>query len=349
MEEHHARFAEQSAIRAHYRRRQGGGMPSRNILQTTMNRAGQEFGQVVSVFREAATEAWREAQQKQQYDSVRQPSGDAYLGEFGIPTEDSAASSNNDRYDMEYTPLTENEQQPGGNEFVFLENFGLRPRREGWGAAGNLDLYFQHLYMYYYAGGLVPIVCKGVVELVTLFFTLLLSVFLFAAVDWKALSTCTDETTCQANFSSYVNLTRQWQGMSTTTAFVWTWVLILYTVLFAAYSVFAVWNYSNTIRQALQAKWVFEERLGISAQKLQGGVVDWDADVVTKLLEMQQAGTYRIVINDYGPQGLDALIISNRIMRKENFLIALFNSGLLDLTVPCVDSTFFCASLEVCK
>lgn len=132
-------------------------------------------------------------------------------------------------------------------------------------------------------------------------------------------------------------------------AFVWTWVLILYTVLFAAYSVFAVWNYSNTIRQALQAKWVFEERLGISAQKLQGGVVDWDADVVTKLLEMQQAGTYRIVINDYGPQGLDALIISNRIMRKENFLIALFNSGLLDLTVPCVDSTFFCASLEVCK
>ena len=45
---------------------------------------------------------------------------------------------------------------------------------------------------------------KGVVELVTLFITLWLSIFLFVYVDWKGLSTCHGENSCRPNFGDYL-------------------------------------------------------------------------------------------------------------------------------------------------
>ena len=38
----------------------------------------------------------------------------------------------------------------------------------------------------------------------SLFFTLWLSVFLLAYLDWEALATCTDESTCHDSFDRYV-------------------------------------------------------------------------------------------------------------------------------------------------
>jgi len=108
-------------------------------------------------------------------------------------------------------------------------------------------------------------------------------------------------------------------------------------------------QFAHTVQQAMNAKWVYEERLGISARKLLGGAVDWDRDVVSKLVALQQSGEYRVAIHNSG-QDLDALVIANRILRKENFMVALFNRGLLDLTIPCASffsDSFFCSSLEV--
>jgi len=51
---------------------------------------------------------------------------------------------------------------------------------------------------------LVPLIGKCVVELVSLFFTLGLSILLFAYIDWKELLTCTDEETCLSYFSDYM-------------------------------------------------------------------------------------------------------------------------------------------------
>jgi hypothetical protein len=40
----------------------------------------------------------------------------------------------------------------------------------------------------------------------------------------------------------------------------------------------------------------------------------WDRDVVTKLLELQQSGQYRIAIHG---RMSDALVVAQRILRKE--------------------------------
>jgi hypothetical protein len=83
------------------------------------------------------------------------------------------------------------------NPFLILNNFRLAPKREGWEAVANLDLFFTSLYNYYHYKGLIPIVGRGLVELISLFFTLGLSVFLFVFLDWRTLATCRDENSCQ--------------------------------------------------------------------------------------------------------------------------------------------------------
>lgn len=83
---------------------------------------------------------------------------------------------------------------------------------------------------------------------------------------------------------------------------------------------------------AIQAKSIFEDKLGISARKLQGGTVEW-SDIIHKILQLQQSGEYRIAIRS-GQDIKDELVIAQRIMRKENFMIAFFNQDLLDLTIP---------------
>jgi autophagy-related protein 9 len=185
--------------------------------------------------------------------------------------------------------------------------------------------------------------------------------------------------------------------------------------IFSAYFLFALWNFGQTVSDARQCKWIFEQRLGIPEHKLQAGAVEWDV-ICTKLMQLQTSGEYRIAIPrggsapNTGPlqtnnindttssstadggatqstadattegnasasasnasaatgeaQELDALMIAHRILRKENFLVALFNKGLLNLTVPwwlagcgtgrktsnmtdnSIFETFYCPTLE---
>jgi Autophagy protein ATG9 len=350
------------------------------------HQTAEELRHVGAVFYDAAASAWHEAkvrhnnnnrtttseEQQQRYryhhpataptnsngsnNNARQPPSSfsnnnnnnhhAYLDEFGIPKDDPLLQHDADyvSFDDDDDQQQQQQREQPNNDFIYLPNFRFRPANEGWASVANLDLYFQSLYSYYYHRGLVPIVSRGVVELVTLFFTLALSVFLFAYVDWQGLAKCTDEHTCQADFvQSYIRK-HPFAKFS-----LWTAMIILYCLIFCLYSVMAFLSFVNTFQEALNAKWVYEERLGISARKLLGGAVDWDRDVVTKLVALQQSGEYRIAIHNNG-QDLDALVIANRILRKENFLVALFNRGLLDLTVPYVSSPgdpFFCSSLEV--
>jgi autophagy-related protein 9 len=183
----------------------------------------------------------------------------------------------------------------------------------------------------------MPILCKGIVELVSLFMTLWLSVFLFVYVDWENLTNCTNEKTCKKSLGDYLLI-------SPLSRFnLWNVVVILYCILFISYGVFAVWSFLHTIKDAIESKAFFEERLGISQHKLEGGAVEWDRDVVRKIVELQNSGEYRVAIHN---GELEGLVIAQRILRKENFLIALVNRNMLDLNLPLIPGTFFSKSLE---
>jgi len=228
-----------------------------------------------------------------------------------------------------------------GIGFVFLRNFRLRPSDDGWGAVANLDLFFNSIYNYYYQGGLAPIIGSGIVELVSLFFTLWLSVFLFAYLDWNKLTSCTDETSCDPDLHSYII------DKPFATASLWNFLVVLYCLLFLCYGAFATIGFFGSVRDAFRAKHFYEYRLGISARKLEGGAVEWD-EIVSRISALQESGEHRIAIHG---QEINALTIAQRIMRKENFMVAFFNIGALDLSVPIplarfANKRFFSKSLE---
>lgn len=229
--------------------------------------------------------------------------------------------------------------QENGTNFVFLDNFRLRTRREGWGAVSNLDLFFASIYNFYYHRGLVPIIGNGFVEIISLLFTLWLSVFLFAYLDWGALTTCTDETTCHADFNAYI-IDKPFSRLS-----MWNFVIIIYCLLFSCYAIFTITTFLATVKDALQAKAFFEDKLGISARKLDGGAVEWD-EIVQKIIRLQETGEYRVAIHG---QEISALTVAQIIMRKENFMVAFVNRRMLDLTLPWPLNSrkeFFSKSLE---
>jgi len=203
-------------------------------------------------------------------------------------------------------------------KFVFLDQFRLLPKRDGWGAVANLDLFLTSLYHYYYHRGIVPIIGKGVVELISLFFTLWLSVFLFQYLDWRKLWNCRDEESCEANLADYI-IDKPFASVS-----IWNFLIVLYILLFTAYGLFAISTFLTSIRQALEAKHIYEDKLGFSARKLEGGAVEWH-EICQKILQLQHSGEWRIAI--HGQDIKDELVVAQRILRRENFMIAFFNRG----------------------
>jgi hypothetical protein len=97
---------------------------------------------------------------------------------------------------------------------------------------------------------------------------------------------------------------------------------VLYLVL--VYGLFATWPF--TIRPRVpEAKWVFEDRLGISARKLEGGAVGLGSRCRD---QAAGAAAIRTIPDRYSRAMSDALVVAQRIIRKENFLVALFNQRL---------------------
>ena len=251
-------------------------------------------------------------------------------------------------------PLHAEEGGFGDDAFVLLRRLRLLPKNDGYAYVSDLDAFFSSLYNYYYHRGLGSVVGKGVVEIASLFFTLWLSLVLFAYIDWSKLAQCTDEHTCGEYFvESYV--VRDPFSAASVIRSGWS---LAYVVLFSAYGAFCVVQFWCTVRASIEAKLFLEEVLGICDRDLEIGRVEW-ADIVDRMSDAQRSGQCRVaILPGAGPgnvggsqssnamQGHDAgaaeptdyLVVAQRIMRRDNFLIAFFNIGLLDLTIPSLPS-----------
>lgn len=122
--------------------------------------------------------------------------GHAHANEHGSASTSASASS-----PTQHNTNHNHNHNQHDKKYVFLQTFRVKKER---GTVANLDLFFTSLYNYYYHRGVVPIIGKGIVELISLFFTLWLSVFLIAYVDWQRLRSCKDEETCEDFLSGYI-------------------------------------------------------------------------------------------------------------------------------------------------
>ena len=246
--------------------------------------------------------------------------------------------------------------------FVLLRRLKLLPKNEGYAYVSDLDAFFTSLYTYYYHRGLGSIIGKGIVEIVSLFFTLWLSLVLFAYIDWKGLSICNDEHTCSESFiDSYII-----QNPFSTGGFLANTWIVIYCLLFSTYGFFCLVQFGHGIIASIESKLFLEEVLGVSDRDLDTGRIGW-GDIVERMSEAQRMGECRVAILP-GRNGADVidqaqsrnfaasasmnrqvphnqqqieessptghLVVAQRIMRRENYMIAFFNKGLLDLTLP---------------
>ena len=271
-----------------------------------------------------------------------------------------------------------------GYPFVVLKDVPQRTQllreQETWGIPSNLDLFLTRVYRYYYHRGIIPMTCQFVVEISSLLFTLWLSRILLKNVDWSSLVKCKDESTCYPHWSDYYYSNENNNNNNNTLS--WTAYLLIqgYTILILLYAMFQIWSFYHALIHATTCKTILHDKLGLSQRKLQNGALPWN-DVVQALATSQESGSYRIVLNSNNNQNdntnnnndndaettsngsnqpqtqqptsstpsqalspLDPLTVSQRIMRKDNFLIAFFNQNLLDVSVG--GRQYWCSSLE---
>lgn len=259
----------------------------------------------------------------------------------------SDVSDNNNNMIDDFNIIYNDDNVDKGFGFVLLRRLRLLPKHDGYAYVSDLDAFFTALYNYYYNRGLGSIIGKGAVEILSLFFTLWLSLILFAYIDWTELQSCHDEYTCKDDFlTAYIihDPFLTWKGGGHLLRNAW---IVIYCLLFTVYGIFCVIQYFQSILASLECKVFMEEVLGVSDRDLEVGGVEW-GDIVERMSEAQRVGKCRVAILPgstgvnglAGPEGevMDGptshLVIAQRIMRRENYMIAFINRGLLDLTLP---------------
>jgi len=192
-----------------------------------------------------------------------------------------------------------------------------------WGVVKNLDAFFCNLYTYYCQKGLTNCVTSAVVNLFTLAFTIAFSTFLLVCLDWPKLMTCRDQATCK-HFSEYIS----WDWTYDPTSTLGGTIVLAYTVVFGVYWIWCLVTFVINIKDSMKMSIFYTKQLKIPQKDLQ--TMQWN-DVVSRVVEFHESTTqYKVQIN----KRLTAFDIASRIMRKDNYLVALFNEDLLDLTVP---------------
>ncbi|KAI8321432.1 APG9-domain-containing protein, partial [Martensiomyces pterosporus] len=187
-----------------------------------------------------------------------------------------------------------------------------------WRDPKHQDEFFCRVYSYYAGKGALTIILSRVLQLITLAFVVGLSTFVFGCIDHAKVRE-------QKSLSAAVipQCTKQFS-----------WPAAVFLWLFGVFWIAQLARTILDVSALLEMRAFFTEVLGIQPADI--GTVAWH-EVVNRMVTLRDAEireyrdltksrilSYRLTV--------DAVI--NRIMRRENYMIALFNKDLLDISVP---------------
>ncbi|PFH55227.1 hypothetical protein XA68_10332 [Ophiocordyceps unilateralis] len=218
--------------------------------------------------------------------------------------------------------------RPAKRPKSFMTGLMASSRREKslwrWANTSNLDNFMRDIYQYYEGGGIGCILCSNALWLLETLFVAVLLTFLSQCVDYSVLprSRSLDQIVvkqCTKKMSGHWNL-----GI---------WL----------YSFFFIWKsvqYFLEIRRLLQIRDFYLYLLEIPEQDMQ--TVSWQ-DIVGRIMTLRDQNpktatnmpqNVRRFIGSQSKERLDAHDIANRLMRKDNYLIAMINKDILNLSLP---------------
>ncbi|CCT67434.1 probable APG9-integral membrane protein required for Cvt and autophagy transport [Fusarium fujikuroi] len=193
-----------------------------------------------------------------------------------------------------------------------------------WVNTSNLDSFMRDVYDYYEGGGLWCILCANALWLLETLFVAVLLTFLCQCIDYSKIphSKSLHEVVVP-------QCTRKMSGL-------WNLAIWLYTFFF-------IWKcvqYFVEIRRLLYIRDFYIYLLDIPEQDMQ--TVSWQ-DIVARIMALREQNPktatnitpkLRQFIGSQSKERLDAHDIANRLMRKENYLIAMINKDVLNLSLP---------------
>lgn len=192
-----------------------------------------------------------------------------------------------------------------------------------WANVENLDNFLAEVYAYYMDKGIWMIVLNRALGLLTFGFIVGFSTFLANCIDYSHIR--------GSHTLHEILINRCTAKMSTLST------LFLWLVTFSWFQ--RLFRYAVDLRRLKHLHDFFYYLLGISNNEIQ--TISWQ-DVVSRLMALRDANPataqvsrrHRRLLGSQSKQRMDAHDIANRLMRKENYLIALVNKDILDLRLP---------------
>ncbi|KZS88344.1 APG9-domain-containing protein [Sistotremastrum niveocremeum HHB9708] len=204
---------------------------------------------------------------------------------------------------------------------------GLDPRERAlwhWVNVYNLDAYLQEVYAYYEGKGIYCIALSRGLNLLTVSFVVAFSTFLLGCVDYSRFRL---HTTLHLSDVVVDHCVSKFTGFS-----------FLFFLFFCAFWIWNLVTFAFGILRLLDMYRFYTYLLGIPDADIQ--TISWP-EIVRRIAAIRDQNPLTAMSSDQQVHAdsvptakLDAHDIANRIMRQENYLIALFNKELLDLRVP---------------
>ncbi|KDQ17911.1 hypothetical protein BOTBODRAFT_29217 [Botryobasidium botryosum FD-172 SS1] len=192
-----------------------------------------------------------------------------------------------------------------------------------WVNVANLDAYLQEVYSYYAGKGIYCIALSQGLNLLTVGFVISFSMFLLGCIDYSRFSHDVKHLSdvvidrCVSRFSGFTLL------------------------LFLSFAAFYVWSVIAFVLDMIRLVDMYNfytHLLGVPDADIQ--TISWP-EIVTRISQIRQANPLTAFssssadpMSNTATAPLNAHDIANRIMRQENYLIALFNKDVLDLRLP---------------
>ncbi|KAL4910777.1 hypothetical protein BDW74DRAFT_141842 [Aspergillus multicolor] len=193
-----------------------------------------------------------------------------------------------------------------------------------WANVENLDNFLKEVYTYFLGNGIWSIVLNRVLSILTFAFIVGFTTFLTNCIDYHLVRT--------SKTLEQILIPKCTSKMSASSTFL-LWLLCVFWIG-------KVFQLLLDTRRLKNMHDFYHYLLGVSDAEIQ--TISWQ-EVVSRLMTLRDANPAtagavsaynRRLLGSQSKQRMDAHDIANRLMRKENYLIALINKDILDLTLP---------------
>ncbi|KAK3172209.1 hypothetical protein Dsin_033142 [Dipteronia sinensis] len=193
-----------------------------------------------------------------------------------------------------------------------------------WANVQNLDNFLYDVYNYYLNHGFWSIMLQRAISLLTVAFIVGFFIFLTQCVNYRKVKGSKElpeilVPRCTSQMGFFPN------------------ALLWFTTFFWIYKVF---QYIVDIRRLIHLHNFYHHLLGVPEEEIQS--ISWQ-EVVSRLMALRDSNPNitsstgnkpHKFLGTQNKQRMDAHDIANRLMRRENYMVAMINKDILDMTLP---------------